>query len=255
MNEAQFTIKFKKWNVIGQINYADKLPSPVVILLHGLTNNTADCPVNKDMYRVLPSMGYSVLQFDFFGSGKSDGLFKDKTLGDLHLNFLEIMRFVRKNKKFTKIGVVGKSVIGIFPIIADDKRISSIALLSTAIRPTIQFYRIWDNNKGYMKLSFAKGLNAKGDLILSQKFFTELENIENKVLINIPKIKNVIHFHGTKDFSCSFDQGHFHHLRINLPEPKRSIIIEDVSHRYEGKEDFVINEIVKWFDKFLKGKK
>lgn len=243
MEIKKFQIKSNGRKIIGKISYPKITPSPAVILLHGFTNTMDDCPINKDLFHILPTKGYAAVEFDFLGSGESDGLFKDKTLGLMYNNFCDVFKMIKLDKNVASIGVVGKSICGIFPVMANDRYIKSVALLSTAIRPTVQFYRIWKNKKGYNRLTMAKADNPKGDLVLGQIFFKELNGLEKKILPKLPKIKNVIHFHGTSDQSVPFEQGHFDYLSHILPKPKKSILIEGVGHQYEGKEEFVINEL------------
>jgi len=199
----------------------------------------------------LPSKGYAAIEFDFIGSGISDGIFRDKTLKNMYKNYKDVLALVKKDKLITNIGVVGKSICGIFPVMKNDKRVRSVVLLSTAIRPTIQFYRAWRKKAGYNFIYFGKAKDPDVNLVLGQDFFIELSELEEETLANLPKIKNVIHFHGTADASCPFDQGHFHHLKHTLPRPFRSVLIEGVGHQYEGKENIVITESIKWFNKYL----
>lgn len=252
MNIKKFELKSNGWKIVGQTSYPKKTPCPAVILLHGFTNTADDCPINRDMFDLLPGKRYAAVEFDFIGSGLSDGIFKDKTLKKMYKNFQDVLALVKKDKLITDIGVVGKSICGIFPVMENDPRIKSIALLSTAIRPTVQFYRAWRKKTGYNFLYFGKAKDPKVNLVLGQEFFKELPELEKKTLANVPKIKNVIHFHGTADNSCPFDQGHFYHLKNTLPPPLKSIIVEGVGHQYDGKESFIINETIEWFNKFLR---
>lgn len=252
MSIKKFELKSNGRKIFGQISYPKKTPCPAIILLHGFTNTMDDCPINKDMFDILPSNGYTTVEFDFIGSGLSDGIFRDKTLRKMYQNFQDVLSFIKRDKLITDIGVVGKSICGIFPIIKNDKRVKSIALLSTAIRPTIQFYRAWNKKIGYNPIYFGKAKDTNVRLVLGQGFFKELAYLEKRTLANLPKIKNVIHFHGTADNSCPFDQGHFYHLKHALSKPFKSVLIEGVGHQYDGKESLVINETIKWFNQFLK---
>ena len=123
--------------------------------------------------------------------------------------------------------------------------------MSTAVKPTNHFYRAWDKNKKWADLYFGKSKNPNVDLVLGQAFFAELADIEAKITKNLPKIKNIIHFHGTTDNSVPFEQGQYYVIKNTIPQPSKSIIIENVGHQYEGKEQFVIDEIIHWFKKFL----
>lgn len=252
MYYEKFQIKSNNKIIVGEINYPDRLPAPAILLLHGFTNNIKDCPINKDLFKILPKKGYVTMQFDFIGSGESVGLFKDKTLSRMYNNYKDVLGFIKKNKNIGNLGVVGKSIKGIFPVMDNDDKIKTIALLSTAIRPTMHFYRTWNNKKGLVKFGIAKANNPKGELVLSQKFFLELPNIEKKIMKNIDKIKNIIHFQGTKDLSVPYEQGQYYFLKNTLKEPYKSVLVEDVGHQFEGKENLVINEIISWFNKFLK---
>ena len=207
MKTETFQMKSNNKTLYGEISLPEKLPAPAVILLHGFTNNIYDCPINKDLFKNLPQKGFIAVQFDFIGSGESEGEFKDKTLSKMYNNFTSILEKIKQDARVTQIGVVGKSVAGLFPVMSNDKRINSSALLSTAIKPTVQFYRIWKNKEGLVNFGINASGKIKGVFALTQDFFTELENIEKKSLENLPKIKNLIHFQGTNDSSVPFEQG------------------------------------------------
>ena len=251
MDTQNFSLACGQNKIVGRVAFPPTTPCPAIILLHGFTNTAEDCPINRDMFKLLPQKGYAVVEFDFYGGGKSNGQFKDKTLGEMYKNYLTVLNYIKKDKKITSIGVVGKSIKGIFPIMSNDPRVKTIALLSTAVKPTNHFYRIWDKKKRFMDLYFGKSQNPKVQLILGQAFFTELAEIEAKVIKNLPKIKNIIHFQGTADQSVPFEQGQYYYIKNTLPQPSKSILIEGVGHQYEGKEKFVIDEILRWFKKFL----
>lgn len=251
-SKENFQIKSNGKIIVGEISYPEKLPAPAVLLLHGFTNDSEDCPINRDLFKILPQKGYIAVQFDFIGSGQSDGMFRDKTLSKMFNNYKDIMNYIKKNKNIKEIGVVGKSIKGIFPIMDNDSRVKTIALMATAVKPTMHFYRTRDNKKGLVKFGIAKSKNPKGELELTQDFFKELPEIENKVMKNIGKIKNIIHFQGTKDLSVPYEQGQYYFLKNTLREPFKSVLIENVGHQFEGKEKFVIKEIIDWFNKYLK---
>lgn len=247
-----FTLVSGGKNIFGEIMYPDKLPAPAVVLLHGFTNNIEDCPVNKDLFKILPSHGFISVQFDFIGSGKSDGQFSDKTLMGMYQNYKDVIDYIKKDKNVSSIGIVGKSVLGVFPVMANDGRVKSVALLSTAVRPTIQFYRIWENDKGLVPFGINASGAIKGPFALPQKFFEELKEIDETCVRNLPKIKNIIHFQGTVDKSVPFDQGHYFYIKHMASQPFKSVLIEGVGHGYDDKQDLVIKEVIEWFSKYLK---
>src|SRR5687768_11644122 len=61
------------------------------VLCHGLTNHHEDAPMFDVLRRALLDAGVDVFMFDFFGSGRSDGLFRDKTWSTMRQNLADAL--------------------------------------------------------------------------------------------------------------------------------------------------------------------
>lgn len=89
---------------------------PTIVLMHGLRSNRLAL---VDRMRFLRSKGYTVLAFDFLGSGESTG---DRlTFGYREsLDAEAAVRFARERKPDTKLGVIGISMGGAAFLLAKD---------------------------------------------------------------------------------------------------------------------------------------
>ena len=65
-------------------------------------------------------------------------------------------------------------------------------------------------------------------------------------------MKNVILFQSTADETVLISEGHFDYWKENLPEPKKMVLVNGGNHSFKGHKKYVINESIKWLDRFLK---
>lgn len=116
-------------------------PYPVVLLLHGFTNERNELPVggtDETMYgrlaRLLAAAGMASLRIDFRGSGESDGAWADTTFtGQLDdaraaVDYLATLSMVNLDR----LGVVGFSQGGLIAaeLAAQDERVRTLVLWS-----------------------------------------------------------------------------------------------------------------------------
>src|SRR5689334_11819175 len=65
-----------------------------VVMCHGLTNHHEDAPMFSVLRDRFLKAGLGVFMFDFIGSGKSEGLFQDKTWSGMRRNLADALDFV-----------------------------------------------------------------------------------------------------------------------------------------------------------------
>ncbi|MCM8784720.1 MAG: alpha/beta hydrolase [Candidatus Omnitrophica bacterium] len=111
--EKQVVFDGSKGKLFGVIHIAERNTSPGVILFHGFTGNKSESHfLFTKLARRLCKEGISVLRFDFYGSGDSEGDFEEMTLetemedGEKALQFLRTFNFIDKQK----IGICGLSM-------------------------------------------------------------------------------------------------------------------------------------------------
>ena len=105
-------IKFKSGGhtLFGVFETPKKNNGIPILLLHGLTNSMKDCPLINDASEALLKAGFPIFKFDYYGSGKSDGMYSDKLFSVLHQNTVDALDYVINKLKFKKIGLWGRSL-------------------------------------------------------------------------------------------------------------------------------------------------
>ncbi|MCM8766751.1 MAG: alpha/beta hydrolase [Candidatus Omnitrophica bacterium] len=111
--EKQVIFDGSKGRLFGVIHIVEKNISPAVILFHGFTGSKVESHfLFTKLARRLYKEGISVLRFDFYGSGDSEGSFEEMTIetemedGKKAVQFLKEFEFVDKQK----IGICGLSM-------------------------------------------------------------------------------------------------------------------------------------------------
>ena len=249
-------ISFGK-KLFGLLNVPDKIPAPGVVLYHGLSNSKIDCPLINETTEMLIKEGFFTLRFDFFGSGKSPGLLKDKTWKELKQNAIDAIKYFSHQTGITKIGLWGRSLGGTFAIITGDiSRVECIVLASTdvLVTRTLGKERFTKLKKRQEELEKEGKVlpgtgKFKGPLELNENFFRSLKGVEQEVLEKLPELKNVLVLATTPDIKVPIENST---TIINMvQEPKKIIIFENVEHDYSGVQGETVKEIINWFKKYL----
>ncbi len=92
-----------------------KLPSPAVVLFHGFTGNRMESHwMFVKCSRALEQAGVASLRFDFYGSGESDGEFREMTLRGEIADGRTAVAFLREQKGIDpeRVGLLGLSLGG-----------------------------------------------------------------------------------------------------------------------------------------------
>lgn len=138
MTEKEVTIKRDKLNIRGTLTTPNGLNSyNLAILMHGFTSNRGFSPdhILVNLSGKLLKENIATLRFDFNGSGKSDGNFKDMTVVNEIADAEAVLNYVRKLKEVNKIflmghsqgGVVASMLAGLYP-----EYISKVVLMAPA---------------------------------------------------------------------------------------------------------------------------
>ena len=237
-----------------ELGYPKKIPAPAVVVAHGLRSYYSGF---LNMFaKSVRENGYISVKFHFLGTGKSEGLFEEKSSADMLQNYQDVISFLKKQPKISKIGVVGRSNAGSLAILAGpDPSIKAYAFLappayySKTVGKFIQNAKVKD--KFFYHKSF-KRLHTKGEGRLPLNFVEELKKYDQQLLNNAKKMKNVILFQSTADETVLISEGHFDYWKENLPDPKKMVLVNGGNHSFKGHKKYVINESIKWLDRFLK---
>lgn len=233
---------------------------PGVVLFHGFTGNKIEPHrLFVNIARKLTTMGINVLRFDFYGSGDSEGDFKEMTFsGEVEDAFLAI-DFIKQQKQVdsTRIGIIGLSMGGAIAACVAGRRANEVKttiLLSAVSDFTVLSERL---REGFPK-ELEEKARAEGFLDyygwpLSIRFIEELPNIHPAD--EIKNFKNpVLIVHGTKDEAVPVEAAHMFYnvLKDRLVETKLKII-EGSDHTYNSLiwEKEVLDTIIDWLSRNL----
>jgi len=260
MRTEKVTFKSLGYDLVGILEYPKEyepgVPTPGIILYHGLTNSKYDCPLINEVNEALVREGFITFRFDFYGSGESPGEMKDKTWSILEQNGFDAIRFFSENKDINKIGLWGRSTGGTIailnsthPLIKVYALASAWVLISSSIAKFKKAMELERELEKEGKVLPGTG-KYKGEYSFNERFFEEAPIFEQKVLSNLAKMSHVLVLGTTPDRKVSLDNAT---TIINLAkEPKEIHIFEGVDHDYKGVEREAVNLVVKWFKKYLR---
>ena len=203
--------------------------------------------------RNLAAVGYTVLRFDFRGSGDSEGRFEEQNIDSEIKDLNAAVDFLRKRKSVDKekIGVIGYSKGGMIAAIgaAKNKRIKCIATwgLPNSLK------EIW--KKSLVRRIFLKRYiyNVFGFKITKQLLLNDFKWKLTEVVQEIKQPLLIVH--GTRDSTVSMK----HAIRIykSASEPKKLELVKGTNHYFSQEEHFntLYAATLEWFDIHLRGKK
>ena len=116
MKEIPVTFKSHGKQIVGMLHLPDAKKSPVIIVCHGFMGSHIGAWYSYvELARTLVKSGFSVLRFDFRGSGDSQGEFENQTIGVKLEDFDSALKFLTRFKSLNlnKVGVIGHSQGGV----------------------------------------------------------------------------------------------------------------------------------------------
>lgn len=246
-------IKSGNDNIYIEIGYPAKETKNAIVVAHGLRSYYTGF-LDKFAKKIREA-GYISIKFHFLGTGKSSGLFEDKLTNKMLRNYTDVIRFLVNDFGIKNIGIVGRSNAGAMAIMHGPHiNIKAYVLLappiyySLSMKKFVEFAEIKDEYF-YHKSFKRQHTNGVGRLPLI--YLKELKKFDKVLLENVKKIKPVILFQSTKDEAVALSEGHYDYCKINLPSPNKLVLIDGSNHSYKGYKDFVINESIGWFNKYL----
>lgn len=193
-------IESRGYRMLGILEYDDakEIGKDLVVLIHGFVGTKIE---PHRMYRKLSERlskkGFTVMRFDFVGSGDSDGSFEDMTIMGEVEDGLNVIEYLKNNYNVKNLYIVGFSMGGcVASILASKSQCDGLVLWSPVSNPFWNFYHIFGHD------SFIKGIKGNkvdylGDVV-GEKFFDEL--LESDPLKYAMDYNNpVLIIHGTED--------------------------------------------------------
>ncbi|KKT92724.1 MAG: Alpha/beta fold family hydrolase [Parcubacteria group bacterium GW2011_GWA2_45_14] len=261
MKQEQIKFQSNNKTVVGIIETPDHGEIfPLVILFHGGTNTKDKFPTYPIIRDRLIEEGFMTFRIDFFGSGESDGEFKDKTNAFMLNNMKDAIDFIVRDERVEKFGIFTRSQSSLQSSYLIDDRISARVMCCPAIRPWDCFTNVWypkemkeflKTSDDYLFIKTSDVRKVKGEYGYSRKYFNELQALPKKTEESMPKMNNVMIIQGEMDKEINYMDAvtAFNYL----PSGNRELhMISGVGHPFEGKENEVASYAVSWFNKYLK---
>lgn len=255
--EIKINFQSKGSNIVGLLGIPDVTPCPIVVMFHGGTNDKITCPMFDIMVPELNKAGIATFRFDFYGSGESDGLFKEKTLEIMDQNTIDALSLVKEDPRFNKIGLFGRSMSGGQVLYCDDKDIQARVIHSGSITHFDNFRKFYPVETKDFEENLEKQVipittdprEVNGDYAYSRQILEEFQEVPARVEKNIGKLNNICIFQGDKDPEVSVEEA----IRIynSVQKPKELHVMSGVGHVYEGLEKEVAFLTVSWFKRVL----
>lgn len=233
--------------------------SPAILMCHGLAGNKIG------RYRSyvtaateLVKKGFTVLRFDYRGSGDSEGELSEMTLMGavsdtlVGLNYLKQDPFVDSDR----IGLFGRSFGGAVALLAASKflDIKSIALWAP-IYHTKEWEEKWKHMQASQvsqeKIDEFKRVNGQ---LLGKPFWTEIFAMDlSKTLSKLEKIP-LLHIHGEKDAVVPINHAvKYREARNQAKGTTNFILLPTADHDFSSaiNQKTAIEETVAWFENTL----
>lgn len=226
-----------------------------VVLCHGLTNHHDDAPMFGLLRDGLLAAGYDVFLFDFYGSGQSDGTFRDKTWTGMRQNLADALDTLHEELPVSagRVALVGRSVgASVAGYFLKDERIACSVLASPVLLLETQFgpYRS-DPDGGYVRMPeyVERSGQIKGDWVMNEQFFDELVPAEHELIEAVTGASRVLVMHGHGDPKVK--TVHSERLMQLLADPKMYIGVDEGDHYYTGHEDEAGSATLDWLNRYL----
>jgi uncharacterized protein len=254
MNHFQFTSCGAKLSAVIYLPSVNQ-KSPGVLLFHGLSNSRHVDPMIQDTANDLQRAGFATLQFDFFGSGESDGFFHEKLWSVMKQNASDALDVFRECPfvDSDKIGLWGRSGGGApMAAILADKALCTV-LVSPGYKMAGTFAATMGplGNDGFIQMvPQYPHYSIKGYWKLRPEFFEELPLLEQQMRDVAQHSKNVCVIQGDKDKTIPNWQDSEELLQC-YQEPRKFLRIVDADHTYRGRKEEVLSTTVDWFKRFL----
>ena len=251
--KKKYFIKSGKNQIYVRIDFPKKLPTPGVIIAHGLRSYY---PGFLNMFaKAFRDNGHATIVFHFVGTGKSSGKFEDKTTTAMLQNWSDVIKFLKSVPELKTLGVVGRSNAGaLAALYGPDPKVKAYAFLAPPGYYSMEMGKFIAEAKIKGKFFYHKSFkrpHTKGAGRLPLSYMSDLKRYDKPLLSGIKKMKPSILVWSTKDEASPMSEGHFDYWKDHLPQPKKILIIHGGNHSFKGFKQLVVNETVKWFKKNL----
>jgi len=232
--------------------------TPGIVMFHGFTGNKTEAHrLFVQVARSLCKSGFTVLRFDFRGSGDSDGEFEDTTLpgevsdAEAALTFLMRQRSVDRER----VGVIGLSMGGrVATILASkDERVKFAILYSAALSPLREKFLSQMDKSKLERLNLGEAVEVSNGWYLKKDFFDTIDYVIPFEVMGGIKIPMLI-VHGDRDFVVPLEEAEKGYSIIKgLNDKNELYIVEGGDHTFSKKEHTlkVIDKTLNWLKRVV----
>jgi alpha-beta hydrolase superfamily lysophospholipase len=229
--------------LVGVLDEASK--EKIVIMSHGFTGDKDEHGRFVKTAQALVEAGFSVLRFDFAGSGESEAetITVQKQVEDLK----SAVEFV-KSKGYTKIGLLGHSLGGLTSVLAYDENIAAMVLWAAPTMPrTPRRLRTEKAKEDFKTKGVTTITNSAGrEFTIGKDLVTQMESLNQSKILSGIKCP-VLLVHGEKDDVVPVE---FSKSAINFLPNANLGIIEGADHDLNKLHKF-ISMSTEWFKEHL----
>ncbi len=221
--------------MLGILEYNESFKNrgqKLVLFIHGFVGTKVEPHrMYKKLSDRLCNLGYTVLRFDFVGSGDSDGNFEDMTIEGEVQDGINVVDYCMEKYNYKEIYILGYSMGGcVASILASRVKNNGLVLWSPVSNPFWNFHHIIGDEKFRMGLE-GKEIDYFGDVV-GQDFFQNLMEIDPiKALHDYQKSTLIIH--GTKDTDVFPVNGYNYYKNLANSE---LYYVKDADHCYSKRE-------------------
>ena len=238
--EKIFFIKATNGNLAAVLH--ESSPDKLVILAHGFTGQKTETGrFFVSAARALARAGFSVLRFDFMGSGDSSGEFFDMSPNTEIADLRDVIAWAHR-RKFRDLGLLGFSYGGGVSICAAAQTNEVKALVTWSSVPSFRFWR--------PEPEANENVSRKNPMGISAKFFSDrpAKDIpEAYCSLTIPKLQ----VQGDCDIPGFREQ--FSENFLLAKNPKRHVLLPGADHSFSNwthrKKAIALS--IAWFRRFL----
>jgi uncharacterized protein len=225
---------------------------PGVVFFHGFTGDRMESHwIFVKCARALERAGMAALRFDFFGSGESDGEFREVTLQSEIADAKSAMEFFRKQKGIDagRVGLCGLSLGGaVAAAVAKSSRARALVLWSALAHPK-ELRRLAELNSRPLP-NDSREYNSHEVSALFLQNVEKVRPLEALRRFTAPTL--IIHPEKDEHLPLYHPQDFF---QASGAEIKEKVIIPGADHTFTSIawEREVITRSVAWFSKYLAG--
>ncbi len=245
------TVKFRnsaRDNLVGAL-HTSKNSNKAVIIAHGFTSNK-DRKRHITLANAVARVGITAFRIDFGGSGEGDD--REITIKAEIDDLLSAIKFLKEDKGYKAIGVLGESLGGVVALKAYNPDTKAMVLWAPVTKAVDKHKELTSQlDKQIKKQGFYIRNKDNKDFRIPKEYLDERTNLDRESVLGKVDIPVMI-VHGTADDTIPIDNSK-EAIRL-LPEDSKLEAIENWEHgdhKMDESMDIIIPKTIAWFRNHL----